>query len=145
MILRIDSDSLAKDGIEIGPFLEEFIRTTVTFSVWHQEPRVDSVDIHLELVSEPERTPHFRCMLRAGFLGRRPIASGATGSDLYEAVQEAANLLEVALRQPPRPLPPQRLDAPRVVSRRRAPGLHSGTARTSATAERRSAASAALP
>lgn len=126
MILRLDTDSLKKEGVEVGAFLQEFIRTTVAFSVWNQKPRVDCVHIRLESASLPGHDDHFRCTLRADLPGRKPAGAGATGPDIFTAVQEAANLLEVALRHPVRATPPKRIDAQVGAARRRAPGLHSG-------------------
>ena len=103
MEITIRAASLERED----PWIAQFVRTTVCFAIAYYEPVVERVEVSFERVEEADGS-HHRCALAAETRDRGPIGSGATGTDLCEAVTEAANLLEVALH---RPQPPARLAA----------------------------------
>lgn len=83
-----------------------FVTTTVAFAIWPDAPRIAGVDVRVEPVPGPEGTAHHRCTLVAETRDGVTVAAGATGEDAWDAVREAARLLEVALFRPPvRPVP----------------------------------------
>ncbi len=90
-------------GVAADPFLEDFLRTTVTFATWHQEERVSDVHARLDAVGDPGGTgngAYVCCGLRAVMEDGEVLASGATGADASEAIRDAAELLELALHGP---------------------------------------------
>ena len=100
MDLRIESPD-----IELSAWERLYAHTTVSFAVWHHERPVEWMTLRLERACDPEGRVWVRCGLR-GEVGARPVAAGATGPDLCSAIQQAADLLEVALfRLPPADFP----------------------------------------
>ena len=87
---------LVAQGIQADVWLEEFVRTTVAFALWHHHVAVEQVWIHLDAADASLGYGFARCGIAAETeLG--PVSAGATGSDPHEAIREAALLLELVL------------------------------------------------
>lgn len=87
---------LAQDGPVDGP-LEAFIRTMVGFATWHYPRLVDRVDVHLVPVESCDGDRRVRCELAAWTTRGDCLSTCHEASERHEAVQQAANLLEVSL------------------------------------------------
>ncbi len=98
-------------GRPLDPWLEEFLRATVGFSVWHHAHRVEAVAVRLDEAADADGGAVSRCGLRAETRTGETVEAGATGGDPCEAIQEASHLLEVALFGPWRAAPAPRLAA----------------------------------
>lgn len=85
---------------EVDGWMGDYIWSTVGFATWHCEAPVGRMHVELNRAAEADGRPYVRCTLRAELEGCDPIASGATGPDVFEAVREAADLLELALHHP---------------------------------------------
>jgi hypothetical protein len=108
MDLRIESPD-----IELSAWERTFAHTTVSFAVWHPQSPVERVTLRTDRAFDAEGRAYVRCDLRGERAGR-PVAAGATGPGPCSAIQQAANLLELALfGLPPAGLPtePGRLAA----------------------------------
>lgn len=92
MQLTIHGDDYASDA-----WLGDFVRTTVVFATWHYEvPEA----VHVRLAEGPGRHgPYVCCAIEVERPGLGPVASAATGRDPCEAVQRAADRLEVVLHR----------------------------------------------
>lgn len=109
MELRVEAE-----GVGWDPWVEDFLRTTVMFAVWHHGGRIAAVDVRLDGAVDWRGETFLRCGLRAETAEGESIEAGATGANLYEAIREAVHLLEVSLyapRSPRQSAPPNRLAA----------------------------------
>ncbi len=99
---------------DVDAWLHDYVRTTVVFAIWHREVDVDLVHVRLDRAGGDDGAAYVRCSIRAEIPTRGPVASGATGPDVAAAVQQASDLLEVALLRLPSdavPAAPHRLAA----------------------------------
>ena len=83
-------------GVPVEDDVPLFIRTTIVFSTWRHDPRVDRVRVTLRDES------HFGskgvlCGLRAFCSDGSSIFTTATGESLFASLTEASNLLELEL------------------------------------------------
>lgn len=81
---------------EIDPWLDEYVGTTVAFATWWADRSVERVDVRIERSSGAAGEP-FLCRLRATTAGFGIVSAEAGARDCCEAIQEAADRLEVAL------------------------------------------------
>ena len=87
-------------GIQSDDWLREYLVTTVTFAIWQPGLQIDCLRARLDHVEHEKGASYVRCALRVEIPGQGHLSSGATGADVYEAIQAAADLLEVALYRP---------------------------------------------
>lgn len=87
---------LSANGIELDGYVREYIRATVVFSTWHHA-RSARIEIDLQRCSLPRQGPGVACQLRVQPEGRLPVTVSASGAELWEVVQGAADRLESAL------------------------------------------------
>ena len=92
MRFAVRSRDLAMDA-----WLEDYVRTTVVFAVWHYEPDVESVQVRVEGGTAGAGASKVRCGIEVGTRSRGPVRSEATGNTAWKAVQAAAEAIEVAL------------------------------------------------
>ncbi len=84
---------LQTEGIEVDDWLHDFLRTTVSFAVWHREIGIDEVEMRVDRQVDCENRTYIRCALRVSSpLGE--FTAGATGGDVCAAACEAADLIE---------------------------------------------------
>ena len=76
------------------PDLDAFIDTTIGFAVWDPQIRFESAKVVVEAASRGAR-----CGISVTSEETGTVSAGAVGSDLYEAIANAAELLEVAIRR----------------------------------------------
>ena len=88
-------------------WVEEFLRTTVVFAVWNHREPIRRIRVDLSRPGgKADGTVH--CRIEAA-TERRVVAAESLDRDLSEAIQTAADRLEVALwHEPGRP--PSRLE-----------------------------------
>lgn len=91
--------------LEIDAWIRDYVRTTVGFAIWHHALDFEAVHVRLDCARDEQGDAYLRCGLRAQLASGEAVSSGATATDLCNAVQEAADLLEVALYRPARPAP----------------------------------------
>lgn len=84
--------SLDVPGTAASSELSDFAHVQIAFATWWaHEP------CHRARVTLTHQGPgSFACGIQAWFRALRPVEAGATGSSPWEAIREAANLLEVA-------------------------------------------------
>ena len=89
--------SIESEGVAVDAELRDFVRATVVFAVWHHEGGCRAVRVRLERAGADPGEARARCQLEAdtGLAGR--VTAAATGPTAWEAVQKAADLLEVAI------------------------------------------------
>jgi hypothetical protein len=86
------------EGVEIDAWLESYLRTTVGFAAWWWDrPRVEGVEVRIDLATDGKGEEYVRCGLLAKLSPWSSVSAGATGADVCQAAQEASDLLEVAL------------------------------------------------
>ncbi|MBW2426513.1 MAG: hypothetical protein JRG86_19865 [Deltaproteobacteria bacterium] len=83
-------------GIEVESEWPEFIRTTIAFSAWRHEPRVERVRVALRSAGLAA-SPLMECRLEAIRSDGSFVTTKAFGSDAFEAVQAASEKFEVEL------------------------------------------------
>lgn len=82
--------------IEIDALLSEWIRTTLLFAAWNFDVGVENISIRLDREPDEESVFRYDCGVVAHTeIG--PVAAEGTGSDVWAAVQDAADRLEVDL------------------------------------------------
>ena len=85
------------DDMEIDPWIEDYARTTLLFAIWHHDAKVERVHVSLDRVFEEDGEPYVRCAVVVVTMGSPLVSAGCAGRDLCEAVQGAADRLEVAI------------------------------------------------
>ena len=74
------------------PDLDAFIDATIGFAVWHPQIRFETAKLVVEAAPQGAR-----CGINVTSESAGTVSSGAVGSDLYDAIANAAQLLEVAI------------------------------------------------
>jgi hypothetical protein len=90
-----------QEAREIGVALEQTPCPAVELGAL----RFEAVHVRLDSARDEQGDGYLRCGIRAQLASGETVSSGATATDLCAAVQEAADLLEVALYRPVRPAP----------------------------------------
>ena len=101
---------LQNEGVAEDAWLREFIRSTVAAAAWWSRPRIHAVITRLRQTHTDRGEPVVECRLHVGS-GRDAIVAVGTHAKAFEAIQDAANALEVALSQEPREPTEQELAA----------------------------------
>ena len=95
--------ALLARGLETDSMLEEFVRTTVAFAAWRQQPRVERVLVRLDVKEDQNGFVRASCALRAETTRGRLVLAHARGVGVCEVVQDAADRLEAAFVALPEP------------------------------------------
>lgn len=88
---------LETHGFDVDGWLDAFLRSTVTFAVWHHEGRVSWVSARLEREELDDGQSVVRCSLGAETREGRIVSVVASSPDVHEACLDAATRLEVSL------------------------------------------------
>lgn len=88
--------TIQSSQLHVDPWLEEFIRHTVLFATWHHEQPIARVLVCLRR----EGTDLVRCELLAFKATGDVVGVAASNPQTFEAIQIAADRLEVALFGP---------------------------------------------
>jgi hypothetical protein len=86
-------------GLEVDAWLYDYIRTTVVFASWHYDVP-EAARVRLDRAVDANGEAYVRCGIEVEQPGHGSAAAGATGPDVCTAVQQASDLLEVALHRP---------------------------------------------
>ena len=87
---------LEAHGLAIDPGIRDFVHSTLVFATWH-DAHDGRIFVRLARLAATSRESCFQCVVRAEIRGRSEVLVTARGQHLCEAVQEAADRLEVAL------------------------------------------------
>lgn len=105
---------LEAKGRPVDAWLRDYVRTTVVFAIWRHDLPFEILHVELDGAEDEKGMAYSRCGIRAELRDQAAVTTGATGTDVCSAVQEASDLLEAALHGPPggaMEAPPERLAA----------------------------------
>ena len=88
-------------GLNVDPWLREYASTAVMFAVWQGQLELLQVEVQLEQAFDGNSSG-VRCRLRAQGRNGDEVTSSATATDEFDAIRDAAYLLELAFDFPRR-------------------------------------------